>query len=125
DAQRLGDLLQDLRRRLAQAALDLTEVRVRDARHVGELPQREAGAAALLADELTEVPHPSLDVLHRHGVKATGLLTKVSRSARAARTTGRRSWPRRGRTACRPCARSPRPRTAMAARRGTGDRWSS
>jgi hypothetical protein len=55
DAQGLGDLLEDLRRRTAQAALDLAQVRVRDPGELGQAPQREAGRAALFADEGTEV----------------------------------------------------------------------
>jgi hypothetical protein len=54
DAQRLGDLLQDLGARLAQAALDLAEVGVADTRELGQLPQRDLAAVALLADVVAE-----------------------------------------------------------------------
>src|SRR5207244_12193805 len=53
--------------RLAQPAFDLAQVRVGDAGHVRQLAEREAGDAALLADELPEGAHPRLDVLHGHG----------------------------------------------------------
>jgi hypothetical protein len=65
DAQRLGDLLEDLGGRLAKAALDLAEVRVRDARQLGELAQRHAAELALLPDELAEVAPAVLELLHR------------------------------------------------------------
>jgi methyltransferase of ATP-grasp peptide maturase system len=55
DPQTLGDLLQDLRARLAQAPLDLAEVRVRHARELRQLPQRNLRRAALLADVLADV----------------------------------------------------------------------
>ena len=55
DPQRLGDLLEDLGGRLAQAALDLAEVRVGDPGQVGEAAEGQTGAAPLLADERTEV----------------------------------------------------------------------
>src|SRR4051794_39765763 len=54
DAQRLGQLLQHLGRRTAQAALDLAQVGVRHARLLGELPQREAGGDPLLVQVVTE-----------------------------------------------------------------------
>ena len=48
DPQRLGELLQHVGRRLAQPALDLAEVRVGNPGLVGELAQRELGAATLV-----------------------------------------------------------------------------
>jgi hypothetical protein len=39
DPQRLGDLLQHLRARLAQPALDLTQIRIGHPGGIGELPQ--------------------------------------------------------------------------------------
>src|SRR5439155_23970701 len=63
DAQRLGDLLEDLGRRLPQATLDLAQVRVGDPGLLRELPQRQPGHAPLLADELTQVAHPFFEAL--------------------------------------------------------------
>ena len=63
DLQGPGDLLEDLGRRLPQAALDLAQVRVRDPRQLGELAEREVVDAALVADELAEVPPAVLEVL--------------------------------------------------------------
>ena len=54
DLQPLGDLLQDLRRRFAQTAFDLRQVRVGDAGQRGQLPHRNLGLHALLADELAD-----------------------------------------------------------------------
>ena len=72
DAQALGDRLQDLGRRLAEAPLDLAEVRVRDAGRLAQLAQREAGVAALVADELAEIVQPRLERVRGHqGVPAT------------------------------------------------------
>src|SRR5438105_4647217 len=48
DAEGLGDLLEDLGRRLAQAALDLAEVGVGDVRQLRQLAQRQARLAPLL-----------------------------------------------------------------------------
>jgi hypothetical protein len=55
DPQRLGDLLEDLRRWTAQAALDLAQVRVRDPGQLGKPPQRQPGRVALFANEGAEV----------------------------------------------------------------------
>src|SRR5205823_3065265 len=55
DAEGLGDLLEDLGRWLAQAALDLAQIRVRDSGQLREASQREPVVAALLTDELAEV----------------------------------------------------------------------
>ena len=46
DAQRLGDLLEDLRRRAAQAPLDLAQVGVGDPGQLRQPPQRQPGRAS-------------------------------------------------------------------------------
>ncbi len=55
DAQTFGDLLHDLGARATQTALDLTEVGIRNAGQLRELPHRNLRRAPLLADELAEV----------------------------------------------------------------------
>src|SRR5207244_3362650 len=70
DAQRLRDLLEDLGRGLPQSALDLAQVGVADARHVGELAERQPGHPPLLADELAEVVHASLELVLDVGHRA-------------------------------------------------------
>lgn len=55
DPQRLGDLLQHLRARLAQPALDLAQIRVGHPGGIGELPQRQLRSAPLLAQIVTEI----------------------------------------------------------------------
>ena len=55
DPQGLGDLLQHLRARLAQSALDLAQVRIGHPGGVGELPERQLRVAPLLAQVLTEI----------------------------------------------------------------------
>ena len=55
DTQRLGDLLEDLGRGPAQPALDLAQVRVRDAGQLRETAQREARRATLLTDERAQI----------------------------------------------------------------------
>jgi hypothetical protein len=63
DPQRLGDLLQDLGLRAAQAALDLAQVGVADADLLGELPQGESRREPLLPEEVTEGLDDGLPVL--------------------------------------------------------------
>jgi hypothetical protein len=60
--QRLGQLLQHMRRWLAQTALDLAEVRVGDTGLLGQLPQGELSASSPLADEVAERPHCSTNI---------------------------------------------------------------
>ena len=55
DAQRLGDLLEDLRRRAAQAPFDLAQVGVGDPGQLGQAPQRQPRRAPLLADERSQL----------------------------------------------------------------------
>src|SRR6478735_1970116 len=55
DLQPLGDLLQDLGARALEPALDLRQVGIGDPGHLGELPQRQLGALALLAQVGPEV----------------------------------------------------------------------
>src|SRR6266704_2210532 len=50
DPQRLGDVLEDLGRRLAQPALDLGQVRVRHPGLLGQVAQGQLSLAPLLAD---------------------------------------------------------------------------
>src|SRR6185437_14200022 len=57
DPQPLGDLLQDLRARLAQAALDLAQVRVGDPGLLGQLPQRDLRLLPLLLDVVPDAVH--------------------------------------------------------------------
>src|SRR5207237_8215320 len=67
DAQAAGNLLEDLGARLAEAALDLAEVGVGDARRLGQLAQRHLGGSALLADEQPEVAYVIVRLLgHVH-----------------------------------------------------------
>ena len=75
DLQGPGDLLEDLGRGLPQAPLDLAQVRVRDARQLGELAQREVPDAALVADELAQVAPAMLEVLLH---EAAGYATPAS-----------------------------------------------
>src|SRR5438445_1553533 len=89
DAQRLGDLLEDLGRGLAQPALDLAEVGVADARHVGELPERQPRHPPLLADELSEVVHACLELVLHVGHRLT-----VASATGAAANSGPR-WAKR------------------------------
>ncbi len=55
DPQGLRDLLEDLCRRLAQAALYLAQIRVRDPRYLRHPAERESRHLPLGADELTQV----------------------------------------------------------------------
>src|SRR6478752_8860911 len=66
DAQRLGQLLQDLCRRPAQPALDLAQVRVGDACLLGELTQRQLRADALLPEVVAEGLDGVADLAHCH-----------------------------------------------------------
>src|SRR6266568_3968978 len=54
DPQALRDLLQDVGARPAQPAFDLAQVRVRHARSLGQLADRDLGLLALLADVGTD-----------------------------------------------------------------------
>src|SRR6266581_7111127 len=72
DPERLGDLLEYLGRRLPQPPLDLAQVGIRDAGGLGEVPQRQPRPFSLLADEVTEVVHPVLEVLHGREPTRTG-----------------------------------------------------
>src|SRR5262245_9477405 len=63
DPQRACDALEDVGARLAQAALDLAEVRVRDPGPLAQAAQREARALSLVADERAEVAQTLLDRL--------------------------------------------------------------
>ena len=58
--QCLGDLLEDLGTGLAEAALDLAEIGVRDASQGCQLPQRDLRGRTLLADVVPEVAHVDL-----------------------------------------------------------------
>lgn len=55
DPQGLGDLLQNLGTRLAQAAFDLAEVGIGHSGGVGELPQGELRGTPLLTQVLAEI----------------------------------------------------------------------
>ena len=63
DLERPGDLLEDLRRRPSQPALDLGEVGVGHPRHLGELAQGQLSDVALLTDELAEVVPTAVQVV--------------------------------------------------------------
>src|SRR3954470_941628 len=65
DPQPASDALEDLGRRLAQAAFDLAEVRVRDARELAQLAQRQARVAPLVADEPAEIVEPRFERVQR------------------------------------------------------------
>ena len=64
DAQGLGDLLEDLGRRLAQAPLDLAEVGVRHPGGLGQPADRHLGGVALGPDELPQVGPTAVHVDH-------------------------------------------------------------
>src|SRR5699024_7310523 len=64
DLECSGDLLKYLGRGFAEAPLDLAQVRVRYAGHLGELAQRQVAHPSLLADELPEFPPPVLELAH-------------------------------------------------------------
>ena len=66
DGQALGDLLEDLGRRAAQATLDLGEIGVRDAGQLREAAKAQPRGGALLTDEGPEVTEPLCRV-DRHG----------------------------------------------------------
>ena len=85
DAQRLGDLLEDLGRGPPQPALDLAQIRVGDAGQLRETPEREAGGGSLLTDEGPEV-EPTVALVRAHCCKRTA-------------SGAHRGWPRPGRTA--------------------------
>src|SRR6266511_234624 len=55
DPQRLGDVLEDLGGGLAQPALDLRQVRVGDARQLGQVAHRQLRLAPLVADVAADV----------------------------------------------------------------------
>src|SRR5437764_3907237 len=86
DPERLGDLLEYLSGRLAQASFDLAQVRVRDAGGLREVPERQPRPLSLLADEVAEVVHPVLEVLHARELTRTG-------HVRATTSSGSRAQP--------------------------------
>src|SRR3954451_3419412 len=89
DAQRLGDLLEDLRARLAQPALDLAEVGVGDTGELRQLPKRHVGRGTLLADVVTEVAYVA-DFAHvqpGHVATLVGTANSCKRSANARAVT--------------------------------------
>src|SRR4051812_8536669 len=77
DAQRPGDRLEDLRARLPQAPLDLAEVRIGYAGQLRQLAQREAGHAALVANESAQ--------LGQRGVIGQAAVRGIRRSLRGAK----------------------------------------
>src|SRR6202022_3986421 len=62
DPQRACDRLEDLGARLPQTAFDLAQVGIGDPGQLAELPQRQPCRAPLIADELTEVVQPRVEV---------------------------------------------------------------
>ena len=62
DAQRLGDLLEDLGRGPSQSPLDLAQVRIGDPGQLGQPPERQAGRAPLLTDEGAQISPAILGV---------------------------------------------------------------
>src|SRR5690606_5358966 len=97
DLEGPGDLLEDLGRRLSQAPLDLAQVRVRDAGHLGELAQREVTAASLLADVLTQLVPPALELLlhGRHGTRRSRAPCSRARARRYCRSASTDASPSR------------------------------
>ena len=93
DAQRLGDLLEDLGRGPAQPALDLAQVRVGDAGQLGEPAQREPGRAPLLTDEGPEV-EPAVFRVRAHSCKRTAGQRVAAGDVRAASPPERAARPR-------------------------------
>src|SRR3990170_3533390 len=67
DAQRPGDGLEDLGARLPEPSLDLAEVGVGDPRQFRQLAERQAGLAALIADEAAQLDQG--DVLAQAAVR--------------------------------------------------------
>ena len=61
DAQGAGQLLEHFGGGLAQTALDLAQVGIADADLVGELPQGELDAEALLLEEVAQRPNEPSD----------------------------------------------------------------
>src|SRR5215211_5880556 len=72
DGERLGDLLEDLGRRLAQTALDLAQVGVRDPGQVGELAEGDPRRFALFTDEAAHVLPAGVAVDHLSSVRPPG-----------------------------------------------------
>ena len=90
DLEGPGDLLEDLGRRLPQTALDLAQVGVGDARHLGQLAQREVAHPTLVADELPEVVPAVLELLlHRARLRDSREQPLVGRELLEQRVDGR------------------------------------
>src|SRR6185295_17022330 len=96
DSEATGDLLEDVGARLAQPALDLAEVRVRDPGSVAQAPQGEAGVLPLLANELPEVAEPLLDAVGHAPLRGGQAVT--CRRARSASITSITPWRSRRRS---------------------------
>ena len=91
DAQRLGDLLEDLGGGPPQSPLDLAEIRIGDAGQLGEPAQREAGGAPLLADERAQIS-PAILGISAHFWKRSA----ARRKSRATTRRGTAHGPTRG-----------------------------
>src|SRR3546814_74132 len=74
----------DLGRRLPQPTLDLAQVGVGDPRHLRELAQRQVADAALVADELSQLPPAQLEVAHASRLRDAREQPAVSRERRRA-----------------------------------------
>ncbi len=68
----LGDLLEDLSRRLAQTPFDLAQVRVGDAGDLRELAQRHADFLSLLTDERAQFTEAGVHLHHLPIPRAAG-----------------------------------------------------
>src|SRR5581483_3011668 len=96
DAQGLRDLLEDVGARLSQPALDLAQVRVRDPGERAQVPQRQAGAPALLPDERAQVAEPLLEGVGHGGFRPGRPCDARSARPRCGRSP--RTWPGGGPT---------------------------
>src|SRR3954454_2180139 len=67
DLQGSGDLLEDLRGRLAQAALDLRQVRIADTGEIGQAANAHPGHLALRLDQVADVSQLLVQVLRHQG----------------------------------------------------------
>ena len=90
DAQRLGDLLEDLGRGPAQSPLDLAQVGVGDPGQLGQAPQGQPGRSPLLTDEGPEV-EPAIFRVGAHSCKRTAASGVVGADVGTAAAPGMRA----------------------------------
>src|SRR6185503_11064256 len=81
DAQTPRDALQNFRRGLAQAALDLTQIGIGDTGALAQLAQRQARVPSLIANELAEVVQAGVERLRSHPAVPATCLAAISCSS--------------------------------------------